>query len=107
VAAICASGEPVRRRNESARGLLAEFVDAEQLPHRILARPSADGDSAHHLDVELISGHTALVHGSSGYTRAGDGALITILELQCDRSGISAGTLAALTPRKSDMAHSS
>jgi hypothetical protein len=89
VATRCATGAVDRGRahlNEPARGLLAEFVDAEQLPHRILARPSADGDSD---------------------TLAGDGALITILELQCDRSGISAGTLVALTPRKSDVAHSS
>jgi len=58
--------------------------------HRMIARPSAEGSFAHHLDVELIDRNTGLLRGSSSYARAGDGALITVLELQRDRSEISA-----------------
>jgi len=90
--------------NAPARGLLAEVVDAEQALHRILALPPTEGSFAHHLDVELADGSTGLLRGSSSYTQAGDRTLITVLELQRDRSEISAETLAALTPRERDVA---
>jgi len=90
--------------NEPARGLLAEVVDAEQVLHRILALPPAEGNFAHHLDVELADGSAGILRGSSSYTQAGDRTLITVLELQRDRSEISAEALAALTPRERDVA---
>jgi len=90
--------------NEPARGLLAEVVDAEHVLHRMIVRPQAEGSFAHHLDVELTGGDTGLLRGSSSYIRAGDGTLITVLELQRDRSEISAETLTALTPRERDVA---
>jgi DNA-binding NarL/FixJ family response regulator len=90
--------------NDAGRRLLGEVVDAEQVLHRMLAHPTAEGSFAHHLDVELIDGNTALLRGSSGYTQSGDRTLITVLELQRDRSEISAGTLIALTPRERDVA---
>ncbi len=51
-----------------------------------------------------MDGGTGLLHGHSSYTRAEGGALITVLELQRDRSEISTGTLMALTPRERDVA---
>jgi|SRR5262245_2863009 len=97
-----AAAEP--HLNEPARGLLADVVGAEQVLHRMIVRPYAEGSFAHHLDVELTDGDTGLLRGSSSYTRPGDGALITVLELQRDRSEISAETLTALTPRERDVA---
>lgn len=98
-----AAAEP--HLNAPARGLLAEVVDAEQVLHRMLARPPADGGFAHHIDVELKDGDTGLLRGSSSPTGSGDPTLITVLELQRERAEISAETLAALTPRERDVAH--
>jgi DNA-binding CsgD family transcriptional regulator len=58
--------------------------------------PPAEGSFARHLAVEPIDAAAA--------TPARDGTLITVLELQRDRSEISAGTLIALTPRERDVA---
>jgi DNA-binding CsgD family transcriptional regulator len=90
--------------NGPARRLLAQVTDAEHALHRMIARPYTEEDFARHLDVELIDGETGLLRGRTSHTRAGDGTLITVLELQRDRSEISAETLMALTPRERDVA---
>jgi len=90
--------------NDAARRLFAEVVDAEPVLHRIIARPYAEGGFGRHIDVELTDGDTGLLLGRSSYTRAGDGTLITVLELQRDRSEISVETLMALSPRERDVA---
>ena len=90
--------------NDAARRLFAEVVDAEPVLHRIIARPYAEGGFGRHIDVELTDGDTGLLLGRSSYTRAGVGTLITVLELQRDRSEISVETLTALTPRERDVA---
>jgi DNA-binding NarL/FixJ family response regulator len=95
---------PEPRLNAAARFLLAEVVDAEHGLHRVIARPGTDGDFARHLDVELTDGSTGLLHGQSTYVHAKGSALITVLELQRDRSEISAETLMALTPREREVA---
>ncbi len=96
--------DPEPRLNAAARRLLAEVVDAERVLHRVIARPGADRDYSRHVDVELATGGTGLLHGHSSQTRAEAGALITVLDLQRDPSEISAETLMALTPREREVA---
>jgi DNA-binding NarL/FixJ family response regulator len=95
---------PEPRLNVAARLLLAEVVDAEHGLHRVIARPGTDGDFSCHLDVELTDGSIGLLHGHSTYVHAKGSTLITVLELQRDRSEISAETLMALTPREREVA---
>jgi RNA polymerase sigma factor (sigma-70 family) len=104
--------DPEPRLNDAARRLLAEVVDAECALHRVIVRPGADGGFSRYVDVELADGGTGLLRGHSSYTRAegsapitrAEGAMITVLELQRDRSEISADTLTALTPREREVA---
>src|SRR5262245_39043511 len=70
----------------------------------MIVRPHAQGTFAHHLDVELTDGYTGLLRSRSSYTRAGDSAMITVLELQRDLAEISQVTLAAVRPRERDVA---
>jgi DNA-binding NarL/FixJ family response regulator len=95
---------PGPRLNPAARFLLGEVVDAEHGLHWVIARPGTDGDFSRHLDVELTDGSTGLLHGHSTYVHAKGSTLITVLELQRDRSEISAETLMALTPREREVA---
>jgi RNA polymerase sigma factor (sigma-70 family) len=90
--------------NEAARGLLADVVDAEQGLHRVIVRPGSNLGFSRHVDVELVGGGTGLLYGQSSYTRPEGGTLITVLELQRDRSEISTATLTALTPREREVA---
>jgi DNA-binding CsgD family transcriptional regulator len=92
------------RLNNTARRLLAEVVDAEYAMHQVLARLGTAVGFARHVDVELVDGGTGLLYGQSSYARAVDGTLVTVLELQRDRSEIGAATLAALTPREREIA---
>jgi DNA-binding NarL/FixJ family response regulator len=92
------------RLNDTARRLLAEVVDAEIAMHRVLARLGTAVGFARHVDVELVDGGTGLLYGQSSYARAVDGTLVTVLELQRDRSEIGTATLAALTPREREIA---
>jgi len=96
--------DPEPRPNDAARRLLAEVMDAELGLHRVIARPGADGGFSRHVDVELVAGGSGLLHGHSSRARADGGALITVLELQRDRSEISRETLTALTPREREVA---
>jgi hypothetical protein len=52
-------------------------------------------DRFSYLDVELVDGETGLLRGRTSHIRTGDGTLITVLELQRDRSEISSETLMA------------
>jgi DNA-binding NarL/FixJ family response regulator len=97
-----AASEP--RLNEAARFLLADVVDAEQALHQVIARPGSTMSFSHHVDVELAAGGTAILYGRSSYTRPEGGTLITVLELQRDRSEISSTTLTALTSREREVA---
>ena len=101
---ITDQADPEPRLNDAARRLLAEVVDAEQGLHHLIARPGADHGFSRHLDVELMEGGAGLMHGYSSYAHTTGGALITVLELQRDRSEISAETLMALTPREREVA---
>lgn len=92
------------RLNEAARCLLAEVVDAERELNRVITRPGTDRGFSRHVDVELMGGGTGLLYGHSSYTRAEVSSLITVLELQRDRSEISTETLMALTPREREVA---
>ena len=92
------------RLNDTARRLLAEVVDAEYVLHRVIARPGTAVGFARHVDVGLVDGGTGLLYGQSSYTRAVDGTLVTVLELQQDRAEIGAATLTALTQREREIA---
>jgi DNA-binding CsgD family transcriptional regulator len=92
------------RLNDTARSLLAEVVDAEHALHHVIARAGSTAGFSRHVDVELVDGGTGLLYGQSSYTRAVGGTLVTVLELQRDRSEIGAATLTALTPREREIA---
>jgi DNA-binding NarL/FixJ family response regulator len=96
--------DPEPRLNAAARRLLAEVVDAERVLHRVIARPGTDRDYSRHVDVELVAGGAGLLHGHSSRTRTEGGALITVLDLQSDKSEISSETLMALTSREREVA---
>jgi RNA polymerase sigma factor (sigma-70 family) len=92
------------RLNAAAERLLAQVVDAERALHRVIARPSTSVGFSHHVEVDLTDGDTGLLYGRSGYTRAEGSVLITVMELQRDRSEVLPATLTALTPREREIA---
>jgi DNA-binding CsgD family transcriptional regulator len=94
--------DPQPRLNDAAQRLLADVVDAERVMHRAIARPGVSVAFSHHIEIELGNGGSGLLYGQSSSTR--DGALITVLELQRDRSEICAATLTALTSREREIA---
>jgi DNA-binding CsgD family transcriptional regulator len=90
------------RLNDAARDLLGDVAGAEPALHGLLARPATAGGFARKMAVELATGETAVVHGHS--MPHGDGALITVLELERERPGIPPALLAPLTPREQEVA---
>lgn len=101
---ITDSGDPEPRPNAAARFMLAEVVGAERHLNQIITRPGPDSSFSRHVNVELVSGGTGLLHGYSNRTNGEAAAMITVLELQRDQTEISAETLAALTAREREVA---
>jgi len=91
------------RLNDAARTLLADVVDAEARLHELLAPPVDGGVYRRRLEVELVGGGAAVLHGQTSRTQA-DGAVVTVLELQPEHATFSTAVLGALTPRESEIA---
>ncbi len=93
------------RLNEAARRLLAQLRGGEERLYGLIASP---GESlvgfSRHVDVELLDGGRGRLHGYSSRLLREGGALVTVLELDREGPGRSAGPLLALTPRERDVA---
>lgn len=97
-----AVGEP--RHNDAARRLLADVVDEEVQLNRLLARPPGTAGFSRHLEVELVEGGAAFLHGHSSVAGPDGDVLITVLELERDAGEIPERALVALTPREREVA---
>jgi DNA-binding CsgD family transcriptional regulator len=93
------------RLNEAARRLLAQLQGGEERLYGLIAPPGERrGGFSRHVDVEFRGGDRGRLHAYSSRLPRGGGALITVLELDRDRPGRSAGPLLALTPREREVA---
>jgi DNA-binding CsgD family transcriptional regulator len=100
---ISGPGAPDARRNAAANRLLADVVDSDVKLYGLLARPGTNGGFSRRLEVELVTGESAMLHAHSSPAPSGD-QLITVLELEREHAGIAPGRLAALTPREQEVA---
>jgi DNA-binding CsgD family transcriptional regulator len=94
------------RLNEAARRLLAQLREGEERLYGLLAPPPGEQRDgfARHVDVEYLDGGRGRLHGySSRLPREGRG-LVTVLELDREQPGRSAGPLQALTAREREVA---
>jgi DNA-binding CsgD family transcriptional regulator/GAF domain-containing protein len=93
------------RLNEAARRLLAQLRGGEDRLYGLIASPGESrGDFSRHVDVELLGGGRGRLHGYSSRLPREGGALVTVLELDREGPGWSAGPLLALTPREREVA---
>jgi DNA-binding CsgD family transcriptional regulator/DNA-binding ferritin-like protein len=91
------------RLNDAARRLLGDVVDAEERLHRLLGRPAGDGPFSRRVEVELLTGESAMLLADSSPLHADCGVLVTVLELRREHAHVSPGALAALTAREADV----
>jgi DNA-binding NarL/FixJ family response regulator len=99
------SATPDLRLNHAAERLLADVVDWEDRLHAVLARTAgATGAFSRHVDVELRTGGTGVLHAASAPLARHPGAMVTVLSLNRERPGIDPSALAVLTPREADVA---
>jgi DNA-binding CsgD family transcriptional regulator len=92
------------RLNDAAQRLLADVIEWEERLYALLARPATAGGFSRHVDVELTTGETGVLHATSTPLARDPRALITVLGLKREQPGIAAGALAVLTPREADVA---
>jgi GAF domain-containing protein len=71
------------RLNDAARRLLGDVVDAEERLHRLLGRPAGDGPFSRRVEVELLTGESAMLLADSSPLHADGGVLVAVLELRC------------------------
>ena len=90
--------------NDAARDLLDGVVDVDECLHRLLARPATHGAFSRRVEVELATGDDGVLHAHSSPMGHGSAGLITVLELQRQRAGISSSAVATLTPREAQVA---
>lgn len=79
-------------------------MNAEVQLHRRIARSAGTTGFFRHLEVDLVAGGTAVLHGHSTLVRPDGDALLTVLELQRDGGEISERSLVGLTPREREVA---
>jgi DNA-binding CsgD family transcriptional regulator len=93
------TSNPDVRPNAAARRLLAEVLDADENLHHLLARPPTGGPFARRLEVELVTGETAVLHAVSSESASG---LVSVLQLEREQPALA--PLAGLTPREAEVA---
>ena len=91
--------DPDVQPNAAARRLLSQVLDAHEHLAHLLARPSTDGPFARRLEVELVTGGTAVLHAVSSEVASG---LVTVLQLERERPALA--PLVGLTPREAEVA---
>jgi DNA-binding CsgD family transcriptional regulator len=92
------------RANDVARDLMADVVNAEEELHRLIALPRTDERFSRRVEVQLVDGATATLHGHSSPARPDGGGLITVLEIAREAAGVPPALLAPLTPREREVA---
>jgi len=93
------------RLNEAARRLLGQFRGAEEPVYGLIAAPpDTPAGFSRSVEVELLDGDRARLHGYSSRLPREGGALVTVLELDRERPGQLAGPMVALTPREREIA---
>ena len=93
------TSHPDVQPNAAARRLLSQVLDAHEHLAHLLARPSTDGPFARRLEVELVTGGTAVLHAVSSEVASG---LVTVLQLERERPALA--PLVGLTPRETEVA---
>jgi DNA-binding CsgD family transcriptional regulator len=88
--------------NQAARELLDDIEDADERLHEVLGRPATAELFSRRTQVRLTGGETAVLHAHSD--RLVEGGLVTVLEIQRERPGLSVHLFRALTPRESEVA---
>jgi DNA-binding CsgD family transcriptional regulator len=71
---------------------------------RAEARPAGDGPFSRRVEVELLTGESAMLLADSSPLHADGSVLVTVLELRREHAHVSPGALAALTTREADVA---
>lgn len=102
--AVCEPRSTELQLNDGARRLLADVVDADEGLHRLLARSPDQSGFSRRIEVELVSGEHATVHGHTSPVRGRDGGLVSVLELEHESPRVAPGALAPLTPREREVA---
>jgi len=92
------------RFNDPARRLLADVVDADEVLHRLLARPVPHGGGTRRLQVQLVTGELGIMHARLSAPAGDDDPLVAVLELARESAVISFEALAGLTPREAEVA---
>jgi DNA-binding CsgD family transcriptional regulator len=93
------------RLNEAARRLLAQFRAGEERVYGLTAPPpDTPAGFSRSVEVELLGGGRGRLRGYSSRLPREGGALVTVLELDRERSGRLTGPLIALTPREQEVA---
>ena len=92
------------RLNAAAKRLVAEVVDGGARLRELLARPASNDGFSRRLEVQLVSGELATIHGHSSPVPYDEGGLVAVLELEREHPGLAPGPLSALTPREQEVA---
>jgi DNA-binding CsgD family transcriptional regulator len=93
------------RLNDAARRLLAQLQAGEDRLYGLIAPTGESRVSfSRHVDVELVDGSRARLHGYSTRLPRDGAALVTMLELDLELPRAPAGPLLALTPREREVA---
>jgi DNA-binding CsgD family transcriptional regulator len=92
------------RCNDPARRLLADVVEADEVLHRLLARPVPHGGGTRRLQVQLVTGELGIVHARLSSPARDDDPLVAVLDLERESAVISLDALAGLTPREAEVA---
>ncbi len=92
------------RFNDPARRLLADVVSADEVLHRLLARPAPAGGGTRRLQVELVTGELGILHARLSAAPGDEDALVAVLDLERESAVISLEALAGLTPREAEVA---
>jgi DNA-binding CsgD family transcriptional regulator len=90
--------------NDPTRRLLADVVDADEVLHRLLARPAPHGGGTRRLQVQLVTGELGIMHARLSAPADDDDPLVAVLELERESAVISLEALAGLTPREAEVA---
>ena len=92
------------RLNDAARRLVTDVVEADAHLHALIARPAGNGPLARRVEVELVTGESAVLHSRATPAAGEAGGRIAVLELECEQPGIAPQLLAPLTPREREVA---
>jgi DNA-binding CsgD family transcriptional regulator len=90
--------------NDAAKALVAQVVAGDARLYELLARPASGDGFSRRLEVQLVTGELATIHGYSSPVPYDEGGVVVVLELEREHPGLAPGPLSALTPREQEVA---